>query len=333
MGNGQRRGIPWSLGVNEEVMTEYTGVKLGDYYRDPALMLAVQLEARAIFRTRYGYDMSREGVAPTFTAYVPATTLGLQLVFPEDEVPMPAGPVLKSPEDIERLVIADDLTTVGLMPRVIEAYLYMREHLDAHISLGLPCAELQGPFTTAVLLRGSAFFIDLYENPALAHQLLAIITANDIQLIETIDRIVGRKRDFLHICDDFSGLISPPMYEEFVLPYYEKLFTAFGVTKRILHSELLKREHLPLLSTAGITRYDAGTNQYLSIATLKEALDIPFRLQFKTSADLLLSTPAEIKRKYRQMVEEGAVEMGVELCRRIPPENINAFIAVAREYE
>ncbi len=333
MGNGQRRGIPWSLGVNEEVMTEYTGVKLGDYYQNPALMLDVQLKARAILCTSYGYDMSQESVAPTFTAYVPATTLGLRLVFPEDEVPMPAGPALKSLGDIKRLVIADDLTTVGLMPRVIEAYLYMRDHLDADMPLGIPCTELQGPFTTAVLLRGSAFFTDLYDNPALAHRLLAIITANDIRLIETIDHIVGRKRDFLHICDDFSGLLSPPMYEEFVLPYYDKLFTALGVTKRVLHSELLKHEHLPLLSLVGITRYDAGTNQYLSITDLKETLDFPFRLQFKTSADLLLSTPADIKRKYRQMVEEGAMEMGVELCRRIPPENIIAFIEVAREYE
>ena len=64
-----------------------------------------------------------------------------------------------------------------------------------------------------------------------------------------------------------------------------------------------------------------------------EVLHIPFLVQMKTSGEMLLSHPADIKRRYREMVAEGAQTMLVELCRGVPEENVRAFIEVAREYE
>ena len=45
------------------------------------------------------------------------------------------------------------------------------------------------------------------------------------------------------------------------------------------------------------------------------------------------ATPEQIRATYRRMVAEGAQRMSVELCRGVPPENIRAFIDVAREFE
>jgi hypothetical protein len=44
-----QRKVPWSLVVPPEVQTEYTGVKLRDYYTNPKVKMDVQLESERIF--------------------------------------------------------------------------------------------------------------------------------------------------------------------------------------------------------------------------------------------------------------------------------------------
>ena len=69
----KQRSISWSIGIPPEVTTEYVGVKLGAYYRDPEVMLNTQLEAMEIFYTLYG--LPKHGVAPTYSSYVEASQL------------------------------------------------------------------------------------------------------------------------------------------------------------------------------------------------------------------------------------------------------------------
>jgi len=63
------------------------------------------------------------------------------------------------------------------------------------------------------------------------------------------------------LCDDFAGLISPEMWPEFVLPYYRRLYAAFGDGPRSMHSELLRPGHLPFLLELGVTSFDPGQDQ------------------------------------------------------------------------
>ena len=100
-----------------------------------------------------------------------------------------------------------------------------------------------------------------------------------------------------------------------------------------MHSELLRREHLKFLPELGVTAYDPGTNQYLTIADIKSEIDIRFSWNLKPSADMLQGTPDTIKAKYEQAVAEGAPEIATELCRGVPRENVRAFIEAARRFE
>ena len=52
----------------------------------------------------------------------------------------------------------------------------------------------------------------------------------------------------------------------------------------------------------------------------------------KTVSEMLQGTPERIRAAYRQAVEDGAPEMTAELTVGTPPENICAFIEVAREF-
>ncbi len=323
------REISWHVAIPPEVKTEYCKVKLGDYYKNPEIMLNVQLKAREIFHQLYG--LPKGGVGPTYSSYVEASQLGVEVLFPENNVPMVKGPVLKEVKDVYKLKILNPYKE-GLMAKAIETYYFMKKKLGDKIPVGLGGTE--GPITTAVIVRGQDFFMDILLHPKEAKKLLDLVTELSLLLRRVIEKITGEKRESAGIADDFSGLLSPDQYEEFVVPYHKKIYDAYGKKGRGLHSELLHKEHLEFLSLLGITHYDPGCDQYLTVKDIiREIPEIPFSFNLKSSADMLLGNPETIKEKYRKAVADGAPEMMTELCCGVPKENVLAFIEVAKEYE
>lgn len=323
------RGVKWRIYVPAEVITEYAGVKLREYYTNPEIMLRSQLKVRDIFNKIYGLP-DAVTVSPDYGSYVEASMLGLKIIFPEDGVPWPEGPILKSIKDVNKLKILNPYKE-GLMSRAIQTYYYMKEKVGKRINIELGGTE--GPITTAVLLRGQEFFVDLYLYPKKVHKLLEIVTEVSLMLREVIEKVTGEPIRSTGIADDYSGMLSPDQYIEFAFPYQKEIYNVFGKEERIFHCELLRKEHLKFLSQLGVTFYDPGGDQYLTIKDIKEEIDIPFSWNIKAFHTLLYGTPESIKREYRQAVADGAPWIVTELVRKIPPENIRAFIEVAKEYE
>ena len=324
-----RKKIPWSVAVPPEVKTEYCKVKLGDYYKNPEIMLNVQLKAMEIFHQLYG--LPKGGVGPTYSAYMEASQFGVEVLFPEDNVPMVKGPVMKEAKDVYKLKILNPYQE-GLMAEAIKAYHFMKKKVGNKIPVGLGGAE--GPITTAVIVRGQDFFMDILLHPNEAKKLLNLVTENSLLIRQTIEKVTGKRMESAGIADDFSGLLSPKQYEEFVVPYHKKIYDAYGKKGRGLHSELLHKEHLKFLSLLEITHYDPGCDQYLTVKDiLGEIPKIPFSFNLKSSSDMLLGNPEIIKEKYRKAIADGAPEMMTELCCGVPKENVLAFVEVAKEYE
>ena len=315
-----------------EVTTEYAGTKLGEYYTDGAVMLRTQLAAREKFEEVYG--VAPIGVGSTPPAYVGVAALGAEVVFPEDDPPMVRGYSLKEISDIDRLEIPSSYYETPDMAPYLKIYEYMVREVGDRERVGLGVG-IEGPITSAKLLRGQDFFADLYLYPKAAHKLLTIVTESIIRFMRENRRIVGGSLDSggAGIADDFSGLISPEMFPEFVVPYHRRIYESFGDGPRGLHSELLRREHLTFLKELGITSFDPGQDQYLSAQDTLEEIDVPFTWNLFTVRDMQQGTPEHIREVYRRAVEDGAPAIMAELCRGTPPENIRAFIEVAREYE
>jgi len=323
------RHVPWGIGIPPEVKTEYAGVTLGEYYASPEVMLQTQLRAREIFHERYG--LPKGGIAPSYSAYVEASQLGTQVIFPEDNVPMVKGPVLHDARDVDRLKVLDPRRD-GLMPRAIETWRTMRDNVpeDVHVALG----GTEGPVTTAVIVRGQDFFVDVFEHPKEMHRLLDLVVEASLLIRRTVEEVTGRTITRTGIADDFSGLLSPEQYEAFAYPYQQRIYDAFGHEGRSMHSELLRPDHLKFLNRLGVTHYDPGCDQYLTVADLLTGIpNIPFSYNLRTSQDMLQGTPETIRARYTACVEAGAPEMFAEICRGTPSENTRAFIDVAREYE
>jgi hypothetical protein len=123
------------------------------------------------------------------------------------------------------------------------------------------------------------------------------------------------------------------MFRDFAIRYIGIILERFRVKKRRLHIETLRPQHLPVLMELGLSHFDAGTGDGLTLADLRNLSGVCCTLQFKTVPELLQSTPKAIQARYRQMLAEGATVMEVELCRGVPRENLQAFVEVARNYE
>jgi uroporphyrinogen-III decarboxylase len=337
-------GVPWSVAVPPEVYTEYCNVTLSAYHGSPAVQMDVQLRGPRILHERYGLPVHR-GVAPDFTTYLTAAPFGLEFEVFEDQVPAPKGHPIRSIQEAAALTVAPDMSRAGYFPQALEFYDWMVAHAPEGVTVRFPGGS-QAPFTTAVLLRGEGFLLDILDHPELAHRFLRTLTENSIRQREFalwVPRSPADDRrmpsDWHHpleavqFTDDYGGLLGPDLYYEFDVQYMLRIAEHFGAGRKGIHTELLRKPHLAILQDHGWGYIDVGTDPYLTITDCREVLHIPFLVQLKTSGEMLLSTPEKIRARYREMVAEGAPRMLVELCRAVPEENIRAFIEVAREHE
>ncbi|NPV06334.1 MAG: hypothetical protein HPY83_00050 [Anaerolineae bacterium] len=327
----QSSGVRWRLAVPPEVETEYVGTTLGDYYTRADVAVHTQIRARELFQSAYGVDVG--GVAVPVPAYVGVASLGAKLVLPDDHPPMVAN--------LGR-VLADRDSVLALRPAVPEAsdwlqrYLAMREEMGRILGKLPPLgAGQEGPITSAVLLRGDRFFLDVLDDPEVAHHLLGVVTQTYISFVRYARRINGQpETGNTGIADDMAGMLPPALWPEFVLPYWLRIYEELGPGRRSVHTELLRPDHLRFLRELRIDAYDPGNDQYLQVEDvigLVGHMDVSWNLH--TVRDMLDGTPATIRTTYTAAVDAGMRHMMTELCRRTPRENVAAFVEVAREHE
>lgn len=323
------RKIRWHIAPPPEVTTEYAGTRLGEYYTRAEAKLYTQQRASERLQAEYGLEPI--GVSADGPCYLGVAAFGAEIVYPEDDAPMVANTVVKRPEDVYQLRFPTSYVETPAMRPFVEMARWMSQETGRKVHFG---SGLEGPVTTAELLRGQEFFLDLYEHPREAHRLLEIATESIIRFPRECRHYQGLPPPKGGgIADDFAGLISPEMWPEFVMPYYRRIYEALGDGPRSMHSELLHPGHLPFLLDLGITNFDPGNDQYLTVEDLVACDGLNFTWNLFTVRDMQRGTPESIRSLYVSCVERGATAVVTELCRGTPPENVRAFIEVARKCE
>ena len=323
--------IPWRLAIPAEVRCEYVGTKQGDYYTDLETYLHTEAAFPDLFEGATGYRPTY-GLSVPMSAYQGVAALGGELVFPADHQPMirNLGRILESPDQVDALTVPDPWGCERFV-RHVETWCELgRRFPDRTIGLS---AGQEGPVTTAVLLRGADLFTDCVLDPARAHHLLSVCTDTYITFSGAVREVIGAPpRGGVGIADDHAGNISPAMWPEFVLPYYERIYTELGATRRSMHTELVRRAHLELIAQLELDHINFGENQYITVRDVVAELDVPFDWHIKTVSEMLQGTPEQIQAAYRQAVTDGAPEMTAEMTVGTPAENVRAFCSVAREF-
>jgi uroporphyrinogen-III decarboxylase len=330
--SARQRGVPWRLAIPAEVRCEYTGTRQGDYYTDLEAFLHAELAFPDRFWQATGFRPPLALAVP-MSAYEGVAALGGGLVFPAEHQPMiqSQGRILPTPESVDALRAPDPWQLPRFQAHVATWRALRDRQPGLDIELG---AGQEGPVTTAVLLRGLDFFGDCLLDPPRAHRLLSISTDTFIAFVAAAGRATGAgPGGEVLIADDHAGNLSPALWPEFVLPYYERIYAQLGATRRTMHTELVRPAHLPLLRQLHLDHVNFGEDQHLAVRDVVGALDVPFDWHLRTVADMLQGTPERIHAAYRQAVADGAPEMAAELTVGTPVENIRAFVDVAREHE
>ena len=326
--------VPWCMTVCPEFITETALITIRAWYREEAAQLRARETTRRVLRDEFAVDPLGDSLVIDAPSYISTQVLGGgELLQPEDDMPMFREPPLKTARDVYSLGLPPSYVDhpamapyIGMYRRLLNRFGQDRK---VHLSSGI-----QGPVTTAVLLRGQSFFIDLIERPADAHFLLDFVTGADIRFMQELRELQGEPLygGDVSISDDFAGLMSPDHFGEFVVPCYQRFFEVLNAGRRFLHSELLRSGHLGWLSEMHLNCLNLGENQYLKPSDVIKNTRVPFDWHVKTST-LAQGTPAMVREEYIAALEDGAVAMVAELAaRRIPKENIQAFVEVARAF-
>jgi hypothetical protein len=201
-----------------------------------------------------------------------------------------------------------------------------------------------GIFTTACALRPpELLMLDLADDPAFVHRLLATITDAKINRARALRRHYGRpmvETAGFGLADDACMMLSPQAYREFVLPYHRKALNALADVQAIRSSGGRIGMHLCgdaahlfkiMADELGINLFDTGFP--LDHGRVRRELGPDIWIQGGPKVQILKDgTPAEVFAETRRILESGikaggrfVLREGNNLAPRTPVENIQAM--------
>jgi MtaA/CmuA family methyltransferase len=150
--------------------------------------------------------------------YREAADFGLEVVFPEDDLPIARKPLLVDPQDLTKLKSPDPGSGRRMSDR-LEAIRYLRERQGDQVPI---MGWVEGALAEAADLRGvQNLMIDLTQRPDWVHELLEQIVEVEIQFARAQ---IEAGADIIGLGDAIASQISQKMYQEFALPYEKCIF-------------------------------------------------------------------------------------------------------------
>ena len=309
--------------------TYLAGLKLDQIYKDyPACAKAFKVGRKRV-KEVLGPEVivGPPTCAPILYGHI--ICLGVPVTFQEDSEPG-VRPIYKSiDEGISALKKEVDFSKNYLFKHYYGMWQYLKKEFPGE-SVSFSGFGWEGPITTAVLLSGIDF-------PEKAKEFLSLTTESIIKFVHFIKKINNEppvSPISAGLCDDLSSLISPSLWDEFVIPYWEKYYSGLTTGKRYIHVENLNPEHLPFLEKVNLSHYDPSVSPALSPKIIKEKIDIPFGWRL-TSFGLRDMSKGGVKEWVWKSFEEGAEEVFyiLEKIACMYPEKISVFIETCKEIE
>lgn len=213
--------VPLALIVDSPWMPGYLGTSHLDYFLDPEVWFQANLRVLREFPDIAFFPAwwVEYGMA------IEPSALGARMSFAADQTPSIRA-MLFNLHDVDRLSPIDPYTD-GLMALALHRYRMQKQRIfDAGYTI--PVATARGPLCTAAFAHDlSQFMIDMKEDPAGVHRLLAYITEGIIQWLKAQAETIGPSVEGIFVLDDIVGFISRELYEEFAHPYLKQICDAF----------------------------------------------------------------------------------------------------------
>lgn len=156
----------------------------------------------------------------------------------------------------------------GLMPLVLQGYANAENRLLAQ-GLNIKMVAARGPFAVAGWVLGiTEFMTALVEQPDTAHRFLDTVTTTIINWLHAqLD--VLKSPEGIMVLDDIVGMVSPKMFEEFVRPYFSRIFQEFNGMIRVYHNDTPCAHLLAPMSTLGFDVFNFSHEHDIALVQSK----------------------------------------------------------------
>lgn len=327
-------GFTWTVSAGQGAVRSMAGIDIREFNLDPNACIESFRLGCPLVRELFGEEVQLPSPGTPAISYGHVDGLGTELIFPEGgEVGI--KPLYSSlDEGIAALREPVDFARAGMAPFYTD---FQRQLSEAFA--GAPVSfnySLEGPITTAWELRGSDFFLDVYDEPEKAHRFLGLVTDSIVDFGRFHNKM-NRAPEFspngCGVADDIAAMIPPGKWEEFVVPYLERYFSGRTSGVRSAHIEDLTRDHLHHLEAVGLSMYDPSISPKLSPKAVRDGCQVPFswRLGGFCYRDM---TAQDVEDFVYQAVTCGAsrVYTVIEecMCDDHTAEKVGAFIRAAK---
>ncbi len=223
--------VPVQLSTNYRFSERFHPISMREYFLDPRKQIMGNLLHTRFMFDSFDHDVTGIGaMAPNFHNTVEASAFGCEVVFPEHDVAMAKTPLLPDIRDVDDLEVPDPRRD-GLMAKCFEYYEVFKRELGSQMEVHVG-GSCDGPFTLATQLVDPRQIVRaMYREPDLVRRLMKICTEAEIAWISERLAEEGRDkedREFWSFADDSCQLLSPKMYEKFVVPYQLKIVEKFS---------------------------------------------------------------------------------------------------------
>ena len=190
----------------------YIGKPLSSYYQD----YRVLCEANFAVQEAFQLDIVQAISDP----YREAADAGLEVEFPEDDLPINKLPLLIDPNALHNLRFPAPAEGRRMSDR-LEAIRYFHERAGGEIPV---MGWVEGALAEAADLRGiTQIMMDLVQRPEWVIELLERCVETEIAFARAQ---VEAGADIIGLGDAIASQISPSMYRRFALPYEQRIFAA-----------------------------------------------------------------------------------------------------------
>ena len=267
---------------------------------------------------------------------IPVEAMGMHLELIESKGPILENPI-RSAAQVEQLIIPDPIEKTGFVMDVIRLLL---KQIDKRVPL---IGFAGAPYTLASYMveggtsRNYASLKQMmYTEPKLLHSLLDKIAD---AIILYLNAQIEAGAQALQLFDTWAGELSAANYQEFALPYTQKIISALkrdGVPVTLYVNGVANLLELMANSGADVMSVDWR----IDIAEARRRLDAAgfekLSLQGNLDPCALLGTPATItagvKEILRKTKGQGHImNLGHGIMPMVPVENARAFINAAKQ--
>lgn len=239
---------------------------------------------------------------------------------------------IHSAADVARLKVADADSDIAYTP---EAIRITKKELNGSV----PIIGFAGaPWTIFAYMvegTGNKTFSKargmLYHSPALAHQLLQMITDSTIHYLKAQ---IEAGADLVQVFDSWAGILPPYHFEEFSLKYIDQICEAIGEVPKTVFAKgaFFSRKALGKLNCETI-----GLDWNMDIAESREMIGPDKVLQGNLDPAALYGSFQEIETMTKKMIDafgpdKHIANLGHGVYPDIEPDKVRCFIHTVKEY-